>query len=145
MPRGFAILCDSAFTEGQAADDKTVREREKNERSELVSLEIVSVDTIMQRLLPSERQYAEWGIRAFRTPFDLLRLPLSRDSETRQTLLLVCAHLLNLRTRGVRLSQIRKVYAIKEDVCQPWALRFMQEQNIVRSAGPPPKSAGKRP
>lgn len=130
-PRGYAILCDSAFTASKEVEGKIVRGRKVNERCDVMSEEMAAIDIILQRVLPSERQSAEWGIRAFKAPFGLLRLPMSADSEKRRTILLVCCHLLNLRTRRVGLNQIRTVYKDKDDVCQPWAIRFMEEQNRV--------------
>lgn len=77
-PRGYAILCDSAFAAGRELDGKIVRGRKSNEASDAISDEMAAVDLILQRVLPSERQYAEWGVRVFKAPFGLLRLPMSR-------------------------------------------------------------------
>lgn len=131
-PPGMAILCDSAFLSGREIKGKLIRARKSNEVTEMFeSEELAAIDIILQRVMPSERQAAEWGVRALKAPFGILRLPLSPDSEYRGRLLQLCAHLLNMRTRLVGLNQIRTVYASPEEVCQPWAVRFAEEQNAV--------------
>lgn len=131
-PNGFAILCDSAFTvDAKSTDGKIVRAKKTNETKELCSSwELSAVELVLQRIYPSERQSAEWGIRALKAPFGRLRLPLSADSKSRCRLLTVCVHLLNLRTRCVGLNQIRTTYGGNETDCNPWVQRHEAEQNV---------------
>lgn len=75
---------------------------------------MIKVDIMFQRLLPSEHQSAEWKIRAFKALSELLRLLMSRVSETRQNFRLVCAPLMTLRSRYVGLNQMRKVYSHRD-------------------------------
>lgn len=70
--------------------------------------------------MPSERQSAEWGVRAIKGPFGRLKLPLSPDALKRERLLRICVHLFNLRTRLVGLNQIRTVYANVGYNPHPW-------------------------
>lgn len=80
-PLGYAILCDSALTAGAAVDDKIVQARKTSEPGDVFSVEMSAIDLIMQQVLPSERQSAEWLIRAFKALLGLLRLPMSLGSE----------------------------------------------------------------
>lgn len=130
-PVGMAILCDSAFMAATAkTGGKIIRARKVTERSEIPCSELMSaIDDILQSVMPSERQSAEWGVRALKAPFGRLRLPLSRDSERRGRLLIVCAHLVNLRTRQVGLSQIRTTYANAGEATNPWIARLIEEGN----------------
>lgn len=120
-PPGFAILGDSAFAvERKVSDGKIVRSRKSNERAFIPeSLELAAIDTILQRVMPSERQSAEWGVRAIKGTFGRLKVPLSADSSKRKRLLRICVHLFNFRTRYVGLNQIRTTFS-KDGTSQPW-------------------------
>lgn len=131
-PRRFAILCGFAFTAGRDLDEKIVKSRKSNEISDVKNTLRAATDLIIQRVLPSKGQSDDWGVRAFKVPLDLLRLPMSRESETRRKILLCCAHLLNLRTRKVGFNQICTVYSRKDAIDQPRTSRLEKEQNGIR-------------
>lgn len=128
---GFEVICDSAFKAGHAVDHKIVWGRKSNESCDFQSVEMSAVHLIMQMVLSSKRQSAEWWVHAFKAPFGLLQLPLSTDSETRRRILLVCAYSRKFQTRRVGLNQIQIFYSKANEVCQPLTLRFMKEQNRV--------------
>lgn len=81
--------------------------------------------------MPSERQSAEWGVRALNAPFGLLRLPLSASSRKHIYMLSTCFRLLNLRTREIGLNQIRTVYSNSTEDVQPWVHHLVEEQNQI--------------
>lgn len=84
---GYAILGDSAFVT-RSMEEKVVRARKTNESRDISKGSYLSVvDMIMQRVLPSERQSAEWVIRALKRQFGTLPLPLSSCSRKRYLLL----------------------------------------------------------
>lgn len=82
IPRGFVILCDSAFTAGRDVEEKIVKGRNSNVISNVNSTLLPGTDLIIQQVLSSERQSAEWGVRALKKTFALLRLSMSRESIT---------------------------------------------------------------
>ena len=125
------MLADSAFiANNNAINGKIVRARKVGETQGLAESEVLSrLDITLQGVMPSERQSAEWGIRAIKGTFDRLRPPLSADAYVRRRLLAVCAHLKNLRTRCVGLNQIRTVYANDDEETQPWLSRFLSKQD----------------
>lgn len=130
-PPGFSIFGDSAFVT-RTMEGKLVRSRKTNETSDIPKDAVLAaVDIIMQRVMPSERQSAEWGIRSLKGPFGILRLPLPSFSRKRYKLLCTCARLLNLRTRLVGLNQIRTVYANGTTDTQPWVQRIAEEHEQV--------------
>jgi len=108
-PPGFAILGDSAFVNNTSTTKgKVLRARKSNEASSIMeSAELYAIDIILQRVMPSERQSAEWGVRAIKAPFGRLKTPLPADSSKRLRLLRICCHLFNFRTRTIGLNQIR--------------------------------------
>lgn len=119
-PKGMAVLCDSSFTAGKDIDGKLIRARKSNEVDDgCKSVELCAIDLILQKVMPSERQSAECGICAVKAPFGRLGLPLSSNSETKNTILTVCVNLLNVRTTRVVLSQIRTTYFGDGELCQP--------------------------
>lgn len=128
-PRGKAILGDSAFvTNTRVTHGKIIRGRKTTETSDIpLSPLLAAVDAILQRAMPSERQSAEWGIRAFKAPFGRLRLPLPADSAVRFRLLQVCVHLYNLRARLIGLNQLRTVYGNPDEDHNPWEKRYLAE------------------
>eukprot|EP00171_Calliarthron_tuberculosum_P023637 IDg23637t1 len=67
-PPGYAILGDSAFPRSSAAlQGKLVRARKVNEHNGADvphSAYLAAVDALLERSMPSERQSAEWGVRA---------------------------------------------------------------------------------
>ena len=111
-PPGYAILGDSAFVNNTTATNgKVLRGRKSNETREIPeSAALAAVDALLQRIMPSERQSAEWGVRALKGPFQRLKTPLPADSVKRLRLLRICCHLFNFRTRYVGLNQIRTTY-----------------------------------
>ena len=122
-PPGCAILLDSAFSNDiTITHGKIVRARKEGETEGIPeSAALAATDQLLQRAMPSERQSAEWGVRAVKGPFGRLRVPLSAISSKRLRILQSCCHLYNLRTRYVGLNQIRTTYADKGSVTQPWA------------------------
>lgn len=121
------LLADSAFPTC-GLDGKIVRGRKNNEAGDIDDGAVLgALDIITQRYMPSERQSAEWGIRTIKDPFGILRKSLPADARKRFVLLSTCAHLLNLRTRMVRLNQTRTVYASKAEKVQPWILQLAAE------------------
>ena len=105
-PPGMAILGDSAFVKNsRVTNGKIVRGQKANEVSDNPeSSALAAVDIILLRVMPSERQSAEWGLRAIKAPFARPKVPLPADAEKRQRLLAVCCHLFNFRTRKVGLN-----------------------------------------
>lgn len=71
---------------------------------------LAAVDSVLQRVMPSERQCAEWGIRAVKAAFGFLRLALPADSSQQYRILQVVVHLYNFRARVIGLNHIRTVY-----------------------------------
>ena len=132
-PPGKAILCDTAFhIRTEFTNGKVVRAKKNNERSEILQSEALQfIEYVMQRTYPIERQPVEWGVRALKTPFGRLRLPLTHDSAKRGRMLRICAHMLNLRTRLINLNQIRTVYALQGTDSNPWVQRFLTEQRFI--------------
>ena len=112
-PPGYAILGDSAFiNDARITKGKIIRSPKANETQNIPeSTELYAVDLILQRVMPSERQSAEWGIRALKGPFGRLKVALPADAEKRARIIRICCHLLNFRTRFVGLNQIRSTYA----------------------------------
>ena len=115
-PPGFAILGDSAFVNNTSTTNgKVLRGRKTNEVNDIPeSAALAAVDLIMQRIMPSERQSAEWGVRALKGPFQRLKTPLPADSLKRLRLLRICCHLYNFRVRYVGLNQIRSTYSSRQ-------------------------------
>ena len=70
--------------------------------------------------MPSERQSAEWGVRAVEGPFKRITVPLPANSYKRYQLLRICVHMYNFRVRFVGLNQLRSVYADTGSMVQPW-------------------------
>ena len=112
-PPGFAILGDSAFVNDTRVNKgKVIRARKSNEIWDIPqSAVLAAVDTILQKVMPSERQSAEWGVRAVKGPFSRLKNPLPADSRRRLRMLTIFCHLFNCRTRLVGHNQIRTTYA----------------------------------
>ena len=124
-PTGFCVLADSAFPRTSAIlEGKIVRGRKANELGESSGVPkniwLAAVETLLDRAMPSERQSAEWGVRAIKGPFKRLTTTLPSDALSRGRIILLCCHLYNLRVRKVGLNQIRTVYANVEDDVQPW-------------------------
>ena len=111
-PPGYAILGDSAFVNNTSVTNgKVLRGRKTNKTWDIPeSAALAAVDIILQTVMPSERQSAEWGVRALKAPFQLLKTPLPADATKRLRLLRICCHLFNFRIRFVGLNQIRTTY-----------------------------------
>ncbi len=88
------------------------------------------IDELLQKIMPSERQSAEWGVRALKGPFARLKTVLTGDAYKRMRLILICVHLFNFRTRFVGLNQIRTTYADKNDQVQPWLKPFIENDEL---------------
>ena len=111
-PPDMAILGDSAFVNiTKATNGKVLYSRKSNETNDILkSAELAAVDLLLQRAMPSERQSAEWGVRAMKGPFQRLNIPLPADAQKRLRLLRICCHLYNLRARFVGLNKIITTY-----------------------------------
>lgn len=86
------------------------------------------VDDVLQCVKSSELKSTEWGIRAFKAPFDRLRLPPPPDRKLRSRLLQACIYLYNVRLRDIELSQARSVYGNMSENQQPWVERNLNEE-----------------
>ena len=115
-PPGYSILGDSAFVNNTSTTNgKVLHGRKSNETRDIPhSAYLSAVDIILQRVMPSERQSAEWGVRAIKAPFQRLKTPLPADSKKRLRLLRICCHLFNFRTRFLGLNQIRTTYGCRQ-------------------------------
>eukprot|EP00171_Calliarthron_tuberculosum_P001424 IDg1424t1 len=84
---GFAILADSAFPRTERTFyGKIVRARKTNEMGTTATTSSAwgaAIELLLDRTLPSERQSAEWGIRAMKGPFERLTVPLPTNSRKR--------------------------------------------------------------
>ena len=114
-PSGFAILADSAFPRGGGdLAGKIIRARKANEHGDRSGVPrsswMAAVEVMLERAMSSERQSAEWGVRALKGPFKRLTTKLPPDSWARYRLLAVSSHLYNFRVRKVGLNQIKTVY-----------------------------------
>lgn len=78
-PPGFEILGECAFFISlRMTPGNIVRLRNSNETEGILRYALLSaVDIVLQRVIPSERQSAEWVIRALKVPFGRLRLPIN--------------------------------------------------------------------
>lgn len=103
-PPDMAILGDSAFVNNtRVTNGKILRARKSGKTNDIPeSPELAAVDLILQRVVPSERQSAEWGVRAIKAPLGRLNVPLLADCEKRRRIIEVCCHLFNFRTRKSR-------------------------------------------
>ena len=103
LPRGMAILADSAFvTSMKTTNGKIVRARKTNETSSVPNPTYMAAeDLIPQKVYSSERQSAEWGVRAVKGTFPRLKVQLPTDGIKRLRLIELCCHLYNFRTRYV--------------------------------------------
>ena len=70
-PPGYAVLEDSAFVnDTRRTNGKTFQCRKISGTSDFPSYAtLAAVDVLLQRAMPSERQSAEWGVRALKGPF----------------------------------------------------------------------------
>lgn len=82
-----------------ATNGKVIRGRKTNEMWDIPeSAAVVAVDTILQRVIPGERQSAERGVHAIKGPLQRLKVRLPADASNRPRLLRICCHIFNLRT-----------------------------------------------
>lgn len=134
-PSGFEVLCDSAFPSyGTSLQGKVVRARKANElgpSSDVSkSFYLSAVDTLFERAMPSERQSAEWGVRAMKCPFKRMTVSLPADVHSRYRILVICAHMFNFRTRFVGLNQLRTVYTKEGSTAQPWIQELVEGTDV---------------
>ena len=81
---------------------------------------LYALEKLIERAIPSERQSAEWGVRAIKGPLRILTTTLTVNSQTRLHNIALCAHLYNYRVRKVGLNQIRSVYSSDRNSSEPW-------------------------
>lgn len=104
-----------------------MRERKPNETAEIPkSKEMYAINLFLQRMMPSVRQSAKWGVRALKSSFGGFRLPLLADSYVQWRILELDYFLLNLRTRAIGLHQTKTTYADKYICNIAWAQRFVE-------------------
>lgn len=84
-------------------EGKLLRARKANEHGARSGVPraawLAAVDLMLERAMPSERQSAEWCVRAIKGPFKRLTVTLPANARVRGTIISVCAHLYNLRVR----------------------------------------------
>ena len=123
-PTGYALLGDSAFPRVSAAlNSKIIRARKPNEHSANGiphCAYLAAVDKLVEKVMPAERQSAEWGVRAIKGPFKRLTVPLPADSYARYRIIVCISHMYNFRVRYIGLNQIRSVYCSDSNNSQPW-------------------------
>lgn len=64
-----------------------------------------ALEILVDRAMPSERQAAEWGVNAAKSPFKGLDTNLPADVYNRKHLFSIICHLYNFRVRYVGLNQ----------------------------------------
>ena len=94
-PPGMAILGDSAFVNTtKATNGKLLRGRKSNEVNDIPkSAAPAAFDLLLHLTMPSERQSAEWGVRAMKGPFQRLKTALPADDRKWLRLLRLFCHL----------------------------------------------------
>lgn len=80
---------------------------------------MAAVDVLLERAMPSEMQFAEWGVRALKGPFKRLNTTLPADYRRRYRHIRLCCPFYNLRVRFVGLNQLKTVYADESSQVQP--------------------------
>lgn len=77
---GFAILGDSAFVENSCMVNGKIFRGQKSTESRGISEceELAAINLVLQRITPSKRQSAGWGVRSVKAPFVLLSPTISR-------------------------------------------------------------------
>jgi len=124
-PKGYCLLGDSAFPRvAGELQGKIIRARKANEFSGQHGVPhnefLAATEVLLERAMPSERQSAEWGIRAIKGPFKRVTVALPNSAYDRKRLLTIVSHLYNYRVRAVGRNQIRTVYANDASTSQPW-------------------------
>lgn len=129
-----AMFCKSAFLSSREINAKMVRARNFGERRVLIESEDMTVfDVMLQRFMSSKRQSTKWSHLLMKLSFGILELYVSPDSEMKRHILTVCAHLLSIRTRMVKLNWIWTLHTNPIVVCNPWVVCFKQKQNQVQT------------
>ena len=105
----YCIVADSAFPRNGVMAGKIMTPFKDGELS--TDLDILAVQLVQHRYVLSIRQSAEWAMRALRSSFAILRLPLPADDTFRAQIISVCLHLHNLRTRLIGINQIKTVFS----------------------------------
>lgn len=88
---------------------------------------LAAIDCVLQRIMPSESQFAEWGVATLKGPFKRLTVNLPSDSYKRFRIIACCVHLMNFRTRTVGLNQIKSTYDCYGTIVQPWVQAMIRE------------------
>ena len=81
---------------------------------------LAAVDLLLEWSMPSEKQAAEWGVRAIESIFGRMTVPLMAESFLRRRLLKIRVHLYKFRVRYVGLNQLQTVYSNNRDSAEPW-------------------------
>ena len=121
---GYSVLSGSSSPRtGRDLEGKILRSQEQNELGNSNDIPqipwLAAVDTMLERAIPSERQSAEWGVRALKCPFKRLTVPLLANVHNRYRRKVTCVHLYSFRVRFVGLNQPRTVYTNDSNAAQP--------------------------
>lgn len=122
------VLLDSKSFFTRNIIGKIVRSRQYKETGDMPqSTASAAVDCLLQRVLPSKRQSAEWDIRALKALSGILWIPLTAGATQRYLFMTVCVRLSNLRTRLVDPNEIPTVYANRSTGVQQWVRQFVDD------------------
>jgi len=133
-PKGYCLLGDSAFPRvAGELQGKIIRARKSNEFRGRNGVPhnafLAATEVMLEKAMPSERQSAEWGIRAVKGPFKRLTVALPENAYHRRRVISLAAHLYNYRVRVVGLNQIRTVYSNDPIASQPWLKELFPTAN----------------
>ena len=114
-PASFVVLGDSVSVECASTARKSSKSTKINEPGSASadvphSAWIAAVDALVERAMHSERQSAEWGVRAVNGPFACMKVSHPADAYARSRIITICAHMNSFRARLVGFNQIRSVY-----------------------------------
>lgn len=109
-PSPFNILADSAFPTSGACEGKILAVRKESFWNRSMSQRQYIMHKAMDKAVKSQRQAAEWGMRAIQAAFTRLKQPLPTDNRKRLLIIETAVFLHNFRTEEVGLNQIRTVF-----------------------------------
>jgi hypothetical protein len=110
-PPGYKLIADAAFNDRNQRNH--IITPFKKGQFEQVDPAPLQAQLALHFAIVSARQPAEWGMRALQAAFPRLNVPLSASNTAyNQTLLSLCIHLYNFRTRRLgMLNQIQTVFS----------------------------------
>ena len=129
LPRRKAMLRDSAFPRSAFnLSGNTLRGRKLSElglnNDKPTSTRLATFDTLLELVIPSERQTEEWRVKSLESPFKRLGTTASVESCTRKRLLVFICYVHNFRVQCVVLNQIRTMYSNVESPTFPWVKKL---------------------